>query len=91
MTQFETRGLEIRILCKALVLDFMHASPECQPTSGGMKQSAIFKNCGFDWGTYPSVTSSNQQYWIVAILSELKKEGEVERISESGHWRMCGK
>ncbi len=69
----------------------MHASDECQSTGAGMKQSQIFKDCGFDWGAYPSVTSSNQQYWIVAILSELKKEGKVVRVSESGPWKLCGK
>jgi len=89
MTTFESRGLEIRNFCKSLVLDFMNASGECQSTSTGMKQSQIFKNCGLDWGTYPSVTSSNQQYWILAILSELKKEGKVVRIADSGPWRLC--
>ncbi len=89
MTKYESRGYEIRNLCKSLVLDFMQATTECQPTGVGMKQSQIFKQCGFDWGAYPSSTSSNQQYWIVAILSELKKEGKVVQISKSGPWRLC--
>ncbi len=88
MTKFETRGTEIRDLCKSLVLEFMHANPECQPGKMGIKQAQIFKSCGFDWGSYPLVTSSNQQYWIVAILSQLKKENKVERVAESGPWRL---
>jgi len=50
MTKFETRGNEIRDLCKTLVLEFMQATKECQPGKTGMKQSQIFKNGGFDWG-----------------------------------------
>lgn len=89
MTKFETKGKEIRLLCKSLVLDFMQATHECRPGNVGMRQSQIFKNCGFDWGGYDKVTSSQQQYWIVAILSELKEEGIVERMSDSGPWRLC--
>lgn len=66
----------------------MHTTNECQPEKAGMKQAHIFKNCGFDWGKYPHATSSNQQYWIVAILSELKEEGKVEQVRESGPWRL---
>ena len=35
-TKFETRGKEIRNLCKDLVLDFMHATNVCQPGKEGM-------------------------------------------------------
>lgn len=88
MTQFETRGNEIRELAKSLVLEFMQATGDCQPGKEGMKLAQIFKKCGFDWGDYPKSTSSNQQYWVVAIVSELKAEGKVERVSESGPWRL---
>ncbi len=40
------------------------------------------------WGDYPKTTSSNQQYWVGAIVQELKSEGKVERVSESGPWRL---
>jgi methionyl-tRNA synthetase len=88
MTQFETRGNEIRNLAKSLVLEFMQATSECQQGKEGMKLAQIFKKCGFDWGDYPKTTSSNQQYWVGAIVSELKAEGKVERVSESGPWRL---
>jgi len=88
MTRFETRGNEIRDLAKSLILDFMHATGECQPGKVGMKLAQIFKKCGFDWGNYPETTSSNQQYWVSAIMWELKAEGKVERVSESGPWRL---
>jgi hypothetical protein len=89
MTKFETRGKEIRDYCKSLVLEFMQATLECKAGNIGMRQAQIFKNCGFEWGNYPKVTSSQQQYWIVAILSELRAEGKVEQIAESGPWRLC--
>lgn len=88
MSTFETRGKEIRNQCKALVLEFLQSAPECQPGKEGMKQSQIHKNCGFDWGNHPKASSSNQQYWIVAILSELKQEGKIEQVTESGPWRL---
>lgn len=88
MTQFEKRGNEIRQLAKALVFDFMKASPHCQKNSEGMKLAQIFRECGFDWGNYPKTTSSNQQYWVGAITQELKSEGKIERVSESGPWRL---
>jgi hypothetical protein len=53
-----------------------------------MTQAEIFRNCGFSWGDYPKASATRQQYWIVAILSELKAEGKVERITESGPWRL---
>jgi hypothetical protein len=88
MSRFEARGNEIRELCKSLVLEFMQATPECQPGRIGMKQSQIFKKCGFEWGSYPLITRSQQQYWIVAVLSALNEDGQVERVSESGPWRL---
>jgi hypothetical protein len=88
MIQFESRGGEIRKLAKALVLDFMRASAECQPGEEGLRLAQIFKKCGFDWGDYPKTTSSNQQYWVSAIVRELEKEGYVERVSASGPWRL---
>lgn len=66
----------------------MHSTSVCHPGKKGIRLAQIFKKCGFDWGNYPKITSSNQQYWIAAILSELKKEGKVERVSESGPWRL---
>jgi len=88
MTEFENRGLETRKLSKKLVYDFMISSPKCQKGSEGIRQSQIFRECGFDWGNYPKTTSSNQQYWIGAILQELKSESKIERISDSGPWRL---
>ncbi len=89
MTQYEDRGKEIRSQCKSLVLDFMSQTLSCRPGGEGMKQSQIFRSCGFDWGDYEKVTSSNQQYLIVAILRELEAEGKVEQVSESGPWRLA--
>ncbi len=88
MTQFQSRGYELRGVVKALVLEFMQSTEECQPGEQGLKLAQIFKRCGFDWGDYPKATSSNQQYWVSAIVRELEAEGRVERVSESGPWRL---
>ena len=88
MKKFEERGREIRDLCKVLVIDFMKSSPGCQPNKEGMKQSQIFCACGLDYGDYKKVTSSHQQYLIVAILRELESEGKVQQVKDSGPWRL---
>jgi len=88
MTKLETRGKAIRELAESVILEFMHTTEECQPGREGIKQAQIFKKCGFDWGDYPKASSSNQQYWVVAIMWKLKKEGKVEQVSESGPWRL---
>ena len=88
MSKFEERGSEIRKLSKQLVLDFMKSHPACQPGHEGLRLAQIFRDCGLDWGDYPKATSSNQQYWVVAIVQELKSEGKIERVTESGPWRL---
>ena len=88
MIHFQEHGNEIRGMAKNLVFEFMKATWECQPGKEGMKLAQIFKRCGFDWGDYPKATSSNQQYWVSAIVRELEAEGKVERVSESGPWRL---
>ncbi|MDP3301484.1 MAG: hypothetical protein Q8S36_05895 [Sulfuricurvum sp.] len=89
MTEFEKRGKEIREISKILVLDFMKSTPSCQVGGEGMRLSQIFRACGFDWGTYQKATSSNQQYWAVALIRELEAEGKVNQVSESGPWRLA--
>jgi hypothetical protein len=88
MTGFEERGKELRSIAKSLIIDYMKATYSCQPKSEGMKLAEIFRNCGFDWGNYPKATSTHQQYWVVALVRELQKEGKVEQVKESGPWRL---
>ena len=89
MEEFKARGMQLRVDAKTLVHQFMQASDCCQPGREGMKQASIFRECGFGWGdSYKNATSSNQQYWVVALLRELAHEGKVERVSESGPWRL---
>lgn len=89
MTSFENRGFELRQLAKQLVFEFMNTESSCRPTGRGMRQAEIFRVCGFDWGPYPKATSSNQQYWIVALLKELEAEGKVSQVNPSGPWRLA--
>jgi hypothetical protein len=88
MNDYLVRGNRLRAEAKALVLEFMRASDLCQRGEAGMRLAQIFRACGFDWGNYEKATSSNQQYWVVALVRELEAEGKVERVSESGPWRV---
>ena len=89
MKEFTARGEQLRADAKALVLEFMKASDLCQRGREGMRLSEIFRACGLDWGNYPNATSSNQQYWVVALVRELEAEGKIERVAQSGPWRLC--
>lgn len=89
MKEFEIRGTQLRIEAKALVYEFMQSAELCQPGREGIRLSLIFRACGFDWGECQKATSSNQQYWVVALMRKLADEGKVERVSESGPWRLC--
>ena len=88
MTEYEARGTEIKGLAKSLVLQFMQRTPECKQGKEGLKLTKIFRMCGFDWGEYEKATSTNQQYWVVALVRELEAEGKVERDTETKHWRI---
>ena len=88
MSQFANDGRAIRDNAKALVLRFFQSSALCQPGAEGIRLARISRDCGLEWGNYPKATSSNQQYWVVALVGELEAEGRVERVSESGPWRL---
>jgi len=90
MTSFEQTGNELRASAKSLVLDFMRFAEACSPTGAGMRQAEIFRRCGFSWADFPRATTSNQQYWVVALLWELESHGYVEQINERGPWRLTG-
>lgn len=85
---YVSKGTELRREIKELVFDYMSNSPDCRAYDDGLKQAEIFRQCGLDWGEYPNATSSNQQYWIVALLRELESEGKVQRDIESKKWRI---
>ena len=81
-------GTQLRNETKALVYDYMKNTAECAPYAEGVKQAEIFRACGLDWGEYPNATSSNQQYWIVALLRELESEGKVKRNPVTKKWTL---
>lgn len=66
----KSKGEQLRTDFKNLVFDYMSSRDDCSKYSSGMRQSDIFRECGMDWGEKINCTSSNQQYWIVAILRE---------------------
>jgi len=88
MNKFIEEGKKLRSLAKQLVVSFMNSESDCYTTGPGIKQSQIFKGCGFDWGDYEKATSSNQQYWVIGLLRELEAEGKVEQVRPSGPWRL---
>lgn len=88
MKNFFSDGTNLRLQIKALILDYMQSIPECASNRNGLKQAEIFRACGLDWGDYPNATSSNQQYWIVALLRELEHEGSIQRDHVTKKWRL---
>ena len=88
MDNFKEKGKALRNTAKEIVIEYMNQNPSCQKISEGIRLSELFRNCGFDWGEYENATSSNQQYWVVALIRELEEEGKVERL-ESKKWRIC--
>ena len=88
MQEFGQRGHSIRNAAKTLVLDYMQNSYACRPGNEGIRQAQIFRDCGFDWGNYENAPSTQQSYWVVALMRELEYEGIVERVHESGPWRL---
>lgn len=85
---FKSRGESLRFEFKNLVLEYMSTKEDCSRYSEGMKQSEIFRECGMDWGEKKNCTSSNQQYWIVAILRELEEENKIQRDAITKKWRI---
>ena len=85
---YVSKGTELRLAIKELVFDYMKNSPDCAVYADGLKQAEIFRQCGLDWGEYPNATSSNQQYWSVALLRELESEGKAQRDVDSKKWRI---
>jgi len=81
-------GMELRSKIKDLVLDFLKHQAECKPNASGLRQTVVFRECGLDWGNKERATSSNQQYWVIAILRELEEEGLITQDTQSNKWRL---
>lgn len=88
MKNYFSEGTNFRLQIKSLVYDYMQNTPECSHDQVGIKQATIFKECGLDWGEHTNATSSNQQYWLVAILRELESEGHIQRDFSTKKWRL---
>lgn len=88
MQNFYHDGCNLRASAKNLVYTFMQATPDCYSYADGMRAAEIFRACGLDWGTYENATSSNQQYWLVALLRELESENKIVRDTSTKLWRL---
>lgn len=83
-----SKGTELRNAFKALVYDYMLHQNDCSQNELGQRQAEIFRACGLDWGEKENATSSNQQYWLVALLRELESEDKIVRDPDSKKWRI---
>lgn len=88
MNEYERAGLALRESAKELVLRFMDSIEASRRGGAGLPQAQIFRGAGLDWGNQTKATSSNQQYWVVALLRDLEIDGRVEQLGESGPWRL---
>lgn len=86
MCEHKSKGELIRETAKKLVLDYMITDRDCAPDGKGRKQAEIARNCGLVFCDYDNVSSSQQQFWTVAILRELEQEGKVIRKYDRGPW-----
>ena len=68
-------------------MEYMKNELSCAENEKGMTQADIFRNCGFDWGDYPASKSTQQQFWLVALLKELEEEKKITQL-ENKHWRL---
>jgi len=82
------KGQSLRQLAKANVLEYLSSSSAAKPGGDGVKQTDIFRDCGFDWDDQESAKSTQQQYWVVALLRELETEGLVDRSGPRGKIRL---
>ena len=92
MRNYDSDGKALRLQIKELVLDFMKNNEDCLPNAEGMPQADIFRACGLDWGDQSNSTSSQQHFWVVALLRVLENEGKVSRVlKQKGrgyNWRL---
>ncbi len=84
-------GVHLRNQLKELVFDYMRNTSECNSSNIGMCQADIFRNCGLDWGNYKNARSSQQQFWLVALLRELEQENKIQRNKYTKRWYVNSK
>lgn len=87
MHKYYFEGTNLRAKIKDLVCEYIYSNPACGKYGEGLQTAEIFRECGLDWGKYDNATSSNQQYWLVALLRELEKEGKITRDSDTKRWK----
>lgn len=88
MNDLLQQGLELRSKAKELAISALNKHPDGNKNGKGVKQAEVFRLCGLDWGNYPKTLSTQQQYWVVALLRELEAEGLVEQVEDKGPWRL---
>ncbi|ELE9014063.1 hypothetical protein RM345_003047 [Enterobacter cloacae] len=82
------QGHKLRSKAKELAISALQKHPDGNKNGKGVKQAEVFRLCGLDWGNYPKALSTQQQYWVVALLRELEADGLVEQVEDKGPWRL---
>ncbi|WP_437889821.1 hypothetical protein [Phytobacter sp. V91] len=82
------QGLELRSKAKELAISALQKHPDGNKNGKGVKQAEVFRHCGLDWGDYPKALSTQQQYWVVALLRELEADGIIEQVEDKVPWRL---
>ncbi|MEJ5072441.1 hypothetical protein WH357_08855 [Enterobacter ludwigii] len=82
------QGFELRSKAKELAISALQQHPDGNKNGKGVKQAEVFRLCGLDWGDYSKALSTQQQYWVVALLRELEADGLVEQVEDKGPWRL---
>ena len=82
MVSHPQSGNAVRELSMLIVMDFMQATPACQPNGGGMTQTDLFRDCGFDWGNQTSYPSTSQQMWFCALLKVLEQHKKIQQLPD---------
>lgn len=86
MNDYIKEGECLKLQMKEIVLSYMKDTLVC--TQEGMNTAQLFRACGFDWGPQENATSTNQQYYMVALLRVLEAEGKIQRDPRSKKWRL---
>lgn len=88
MDKYLLIGTQIRENTKELILEYMQNHTVCSSNGEGIKQAELFRACGLDWGDCKNATSTNQQYWLVALLRMLESDNLIIRDTFTKKWKL---
>lgn len=81
-------GEKIRKQSRGYVYEYMKSKLECSRNGTGLYYSELFLRCGFNWGDYVGAESFRQQYWFMALLRSLEKDGWAQCDPTGKRWKL---